>query len=219
LLEFLASFQPNVVYVQGKYNPADVLSRPPHELSPTLPDLGQGTSGHPLSGSPALLLTKTASGPNRTRCVNPPAAREGCDTDPGRNLPGIPSQFPTCTLGTDDAPRASGTRPSSRMDMVLPAIYSVTQTCRPTRMVSRVTANLLNAVNPVTYHPVLPMLTGAQAREWWVAAYKSDHMLHDSNTYSQVVPAHTQRRLLVFSNKLLVVQSLLQQQVLSQCHS
>jgi hypothetical protein len=29
-LEFLSSFRPNVVYVQGRMNPADILSRPPH---------------------------------------------------------------------------------------------------------------------------------------------------------------------------------------------
>jgi RNase H-like domain found in reverse transcriptase len=54
-LEFLAGFRPNVVYVQGRYNPADVLSRPPHPPNPTLPDLGQGSTGHPSTGSPALL--------------------------------------------------------------------------------------------------------------------------------------------------------------------
>jgi hypothetical protein len=179
-LEFLASFQPNVVYVQGKYNPADVLSRPPHQLPPTLPDVGQGTSEHPSFGSSALLLTETASGPTRTRCVNLPAAREGCSTHPVRFPSCNPSQFPTCTIGTVDALEASGSRPSSHSDEVRLATNSaVTQTCHPTRMVPSVTAILLNAVNPVTYHPVLPMLTGAQAREWWVAAYQADHLFRD----------------------------------------
>jgi hypothetical protein len=34
-MEFLAGFQPHVVYVQGSYNPADVLSRPPREAART----------------------------------------------------------------------------------------------------------------------------------------------------------------------------------------
>jgi hypothetical protein len=153
--------------------------------------VGQGPSEHPLPGSSALLPTETASGPNRTRCVNPSAAREGCSTHPVRFPSCNPSQFPTCTIGTVDALEASGSRPSSHSDEVRLATNSaVTQTCRPTRTVSSVTANLRNAVNPVTYHPVLPVLTGAQAREWWVAAYKSDHMLHDSNTYSDT-SSHT----------------------------
>jgi hypothetical protein len=59
-LDFLASFRTNVVYVQGRYNPADVLSIPPHVSIPTLPDVGQGSTGHPSSGSPALLPTLVA---------------------------------------------------------------------------------------------------------------------------------------------------------------
>ena len=215
-LEFLASFQPNVVYVQGKYNPADVLSRPPHELIPTLPDLGQGTSGHPSPGSSALSPTETASGPNRTRCVNPPAAREGCSNHPGKFPCGIPSRFPTCTIGTADAPQANGSRPISHSDVgILAANFD--HTCRPTRMGSSVTAILLNAVNPVTYHPVLPMLTGAQAREWWVAAYNSDHLFRDPKLIHRY--QLTQKDdFWYYNTKLLVVPSLLRKQVLSQCH-
>jgi hypothetical protein len=97
------------------------------------------------------------------------------------------------------------------------AMNSVTQTCRPTRMASSVTAILLNAVNPVTYHPVLPMLTGAQAREWWVAAYNTDHLFRDPKLINRY--QLTQRDdFWYYNNKLLVVPSLLRKQVLSQCH-
>jgi hypothetical protein len=61
-LEFLASFQPNVVYVQGKYNPADVLSRPPHELPRALPH-GLGSPAHvgpQVAGCAAMLLRGSA---------------------------------------------------------------------------------------------------------------------------------------------------------------
>ena len=44
-LEFLASFRPNVVYVQGRINPADILSRPPQGSPPAPPDFGQSTGG------------------------------------------------------------------------------------------------------------------------------------------------------------------------------
>jgi hypothetical protein len=170
-----------VEYVQGKYNPADVLSRPPHELGDTLPDVGQGISGHPSSGSPALLLTETAhGGPNRSRSVNPPAAREGC-------VPGLmaakvlrpQARFPTCTPGAGVAlsydPESCAPHDTGPKLVQLSTPYS----CRPARVVSSVTAILLNAVNPVTYHPVLPLLTGGQAREWWRAAYNSDHLFRD----------------------------------------
>ena len=50
-LEFLASFRPNVVYVQGRMNSAHILSRPPHEPLPALPDFGQsnGDTNIPVS--------------------------------------------------------------------------------------------------------------------------------------------------------------------------
>ena len=64
-LEFLASFRPNVVYVQGRVNSAHILSRRPHEPQPTLPDLGQSNGGsftEPLALSPGQLVG-SGSGP------------------------------------------------------------------------------------------------------------------------------------------------------------
>ena len=60
-LEFLASFRPNVVYVQGRMNPADILSRPPHEPLPALPDFGQSNGGTSIPVPLALLLSRQAT--------------------------------------------------------------------------------------------------------------------------------------------------------------
>ena len=71
-LEFLSSFQPNVVYVQGSHNPADVLSRPPHELSLAPHDCA-GAGAHALV--PLLDQQGGVSG-----CVQPSPVEKGCDS-------------------------------------------------------------------------------------------------------------------------------------------
>jgi hypothetical protein len=60
-LEFLSSFRPNVVYVQGRMNPADILSRPPHVPVAALPDLGQGNGGTYVPLALLLCQQETAS--------------------------------------------------------------------------------------------------------------------------------------------------------------
>jgi hypothetical protein len=150
-LEFLDSFRPNVVYVQGRYNPADVLSRPPHVSNPTSPDGGQGSTGHPSTGSPALLPTLVA------------LAKEGSRT--------FPIGYPRSNSANPVLHRraAADSRGAARLATTDPILGSVPlsnqisthHSCRPTRLVASVTETLLCSVNPVTYHPVLPMLTGA----------------------------------------------------------
>jgi hypothetical protein len=54
-MEFMANFLPNVDHVQGKYNPADVLSRPPHEHLMAQPDLGRGNGAPFLVHRPRYL--------------------------------------------------------------------------------------------------------------------------------------------------------------------
>jgi RNase H-like domain found in reverse transcriptase/Integrase zinc binding domain len=222
-LEFLANFQPCVEYVQGKYNPADVLSRPPHELGLALPDLGQDTSRYPVSGSLVLSLTETAYGRPTRRTdplhyVNLPAAREGCDTVLWPAYPRPANSATRLHRGADvttghAVPNCAGLETR----LTFSNQNSTSHSCQPTRMPISVTAILLNVVNPATYHPVLPMLTGAQAREWWLSAYNSDHLFRD--------PALINRYQLTqkddfwyYNDKLIVVPALLRQQVLSQCH-
>jgi hypothetical protein len=151
-LEFLASFRPNVVYVQGRYTPADVRSRPPHVSIPTLPDVGQGSTGHPSSGSPALLPTLVA------------LAKEGSRTFPignPRSISANPVLHRRAAADSRGAARLATTDPMGSVPLVNQ--ISTHHSCRPTRLVASVTDIPCWSVNPVTYHPVLPMLTGAQA--------------------------------------------------------
>jgi hypothetical protein len=61
-LEILASFRPNVVYVQGRMDLADILSRPPHQPLPALPDFGQSIGGTSIPVPLALLLNQPGAG-------------------------------------------------------------------------------------------------------------------------------------------------------------
>ena len=53
-MEFVANFQPSVEYVQGRYNPANVLSRSPQSLFLALPDK-LGLDGHGKEADPVTL--------------------------------------------------------------------------------------------------------------------------------------------------------------------
>ena len=222
-LEFLASFQPNVVYVQGQANPADVLSRPPHTLTPALPDLAAGRRYAPVLPSQHL------DGPNRTRCVNPDGAEEGCS----RAL--VPLSQSTPRPATDLYQGAAG-----RLGNMVPqpghaithkelvANWTPTPTSHPT-LESRhgnqdALPILLNAVNPVTYVPLMPMLTGDEALRWWFAAYNSDPLLQDpkiskdSERFIDKYQLTKRGNFWYFNGNLIVVPPLLRRQVLSQCH-
>ena len=63
-----------MAYVQGSHNPADVLSRHPHEL-PLVPPDWAGAGVNAL----VLLVSLESGGTNRTRCVPPPSSGKGCE--------------------------------------------------------------------------------------------------------------------------------------------
>jgi hypothetical protein len=75
MMEFLATFEPYVVCVQGSHSQADVLSRAPRRL-PERPLLWAGRTDGCETVSAALMRSDPDGGLNRrvTVCVRPPDA-------------------------------------------------------------------------------------------------------------------------------------------------
>jgi hypothetical protein len=209
-LELLASFQPNVVYVQGKYNPADVLSRPPQVLTRALPDLGRGPE-HPLPGCLASILRGSAL---LNRRMSPPHT---CASLKGSTTTILPE-------GVAGAPRSKGPRDPQNICAGVLGEQDHTLNTERSRTTREPTKALLFALisgaSPKLHPYVSPQLTGAEARDWWMAAYATDP---DFST--QCKTAHVEKYQLTqteglwyFKHKLLVVPTLLRQKVLEQCH-
>jgi hypothetical protein len=208
-LEFLASFQPNVVYVQGKANPADVLSRPPHELLAAVPH--SWATGRRYA--PVLL---NGLGGEASFGYNTPLAQEGRSSVlvHSRQVVSPPADLYPGGVG---ALVARDTRCLAHKSTEYPGNELETNTsCQTTKLDVGLHKILLCAVNPVTHRPVIPMLTGAEAQDWWMAAYKSDPELQDPHFVEKY--QLTKRNDFWYFNQLIVVPSLLRQQVLGQCH-
>jgi RNase H-like domain found in reverse transcriptase/Reverse transcriptase (RNA-dependent DNA polymerase)/Integrase zinc binding domain/Chromo (CHRromatin Organisation MOdifier) domain/Aspartyl protease len=210
-LEFLASFQPNVVYVQGKANPADVLSRPPHELLAALSDARTTGRRH------APVLPNGLGGEASALGYNTPLAQEGRSfvLVHSRQAASSPADL---YQGGVSALVARDTRCLAHKNTEYPGNELETDTsCQTAKLDAGLHKILLCAVNPVTHRPVIPMLTGDEAQEWWLSAYKSDKELQDPHFVEKY--QLTQRNdFWYFNDKLIVVPSLLRSQVLGQCH-
>jgi RNase H-like domain found in reverse transcriptase/Reverse transcriptase (RNA-dependent DNA polymerase)/Integrase zinc binding domain/Chromo (CHRromatin Organisation MOdifier) domain/Integrase core domain/Aspartyl protease/Eukaryotic translation initiation factor 3 subunit G len=209
-LEFLASFQPNVVYVQGKDNPADVLSRPPHELLAAL-------SHSRATGRRHAPVLQNELGGEASFGYNTPLAQEGCSSVLVHSPQAVSPSADLYPSGSG-ALEAKVTRCLAHKNTEYPGGELETNTtCHPTEADAGLVRILLMAVNPVTHRPVIPMLTGAEALKWWLAAYKSESELQDPQ-FVQKYQLTQRGDFWYYNNKLIVVPSLLREQVLGQCH-
>ena len=87
MFRVLSGFLPNVGYVQGSHNAADVLTQTPQELVAALPQLGRaaGYSPVPLSNVPC-------EGLNRTE-MRTPFLRTSREQSRSSSIPSVTEQF------------------------------------------------------------------------------------------------------------------------------
>jgi predicted aspartyl protease len=217
-LEFLASFGPRVEYIPGRYNPADVLSRPPPSslVSPPngrakgKPEVlrdGPSTAAPPSAGTPLWdevtageSVLSTRSGPNALVCV--------VGTRSGR-VAGRPKEAKKDTTETVSS-NNSDSNHDNESDSSPQAGDEV-----PTTKGAKD-----DGTQPWEVRGVLPGgamgMTPAQVRALWVAAYRDDPFMteHMIKKFQLVRSASG----LWYEGKRLVVPELFHGAVLFQCH-
>ena len=191
-LEFLASFRPNVVYVQGEHNPADVLSRPPRVPPVALPDW-VGECGQPLNLSSSRQLGESD--------VLQASLYAYQGNPSGQNTVG----------GLGILAMAVGAA-------TVPTDMSVT----PTSPLSTATKGLSVAANVtppelLASHLIFQPAFGPDAADWWKLAYQQDPWFTDTHNIKKHQIQIMDSGLHMIKHRL-VVPKLMQKQVLQQCH-
>ncbi len=206
-LEFLASFGPRVEYIPGKYNPADVLSRPPPsslvsppngraEGQPEVLRDGPSTAAPPLVAKP--LWSEVATGESVLSTRSSPATQVCVVGTRSGRVAGRPKE---AEKDATTAVSNSGSSPQAGDDV-------------PT------TTGAKDDVQPWEVKGVLPGgamgMTPAQVRALWVAAYRDDPSMteHMIRKFQLVRSASG----LWYMDKRLVVPTLFQGAVLHHCH-
>ena len=222
-MEFLANFQPSVEYVQGRYNPADVLSRPPHtELRSALPELGLGGHGKDITASVTSGLGLFKSGEQRDCLFTVALHNARANLFPSTAATILPKGA-AGEIGANGPEPCSGPLKRTNSFILWPSIHP-SCICRTTRFsaTEHTLPSVLVAAVATKLEPYIsPQLTGAKAMEWWKAAYKADPAFQNDQQHKEFVNKYqlAQRDdLWYFNNSLLVVPELLRQSVLEQCH-
>ena len=191
-----------MVYVQGKHNPADVLSRPPHAPLFALPKCA-GTGVTP----PALSLS------GATSLLDSPPERSGTPQAFDATVLKRCRRWPNTVLGTGAVSVAAvvhltksantdrdGSRASPHESADLRVEYE-----------DKKTSQLLAS------HLIFQPAFGPEAANWWKIAYLEDPWFQDTHNLKKHQIQQLDSGLLTVHHRL-VVPRLLQKQVLQQCH-
>jgi hypothetical protein len=197
-LEFLASFRPNVVYVEGERNPADVLSRPPRVPQAALPELAGGnTPVLQLLSSDTTRVLEESGPPPATSLQFHKGAGSGPTTVPGA-----------------EAVRVATAVHFSKTDKVcadsLRAPHHISAKSGVEMLTSRTSQLLAGQL-------ILQPGFGPDAANWWKLAYLEDPWFQDKHNVQKYQLRQTDHGLFLVNNRL-VVPRLLQRQALQQCH-